>query len=99
MFDVIGPYLGMTLEQFEIVFMRDMQPESEVALSCSITMAWLDYHEKFLDNETLPDGEERKLLSALILISTGVEDVTKLNVSVEVGRNLIQCYEDLKEED
>ena len=25
-YDVIGPYVGMTLEQFEIGFMRDMHP-------------------------------------------------------------------------
>ena len=36
-FDVIGPYLDTTLEQFEIGFMRDMHPESEVAVWCSIT--------------------------------------------------------------
>jgi hypothetical protein len=36
-FDVIGPYIHMTLEQFEIGFMRDMHPEGEVALWCSIT--------------------------------------------------------------
>src|SRR5580704_5848126 len=78
-FDVIGPYIGMTLEQFEIGFMRDMHPESEVALWCSITAAWLAYHEKFLDDETLPDEEEKKLLSALIVISTGVKDVAKLS--------------------
>ena len=57
-FDVIGSYLNMTLEQFEIGFMRDMHPESEVALWCSITAAWLAYHEKFLGDETLPDEEE-----------------------------------------
>jgi hypothetical protein len=97
-FDVIGPYFGMTLEQFEIGFMRDMHPESEVALWCSITAAWLAYHEKFLGDKTLPDGEERKLLGALIAISTGVEDVGKLNVPVEVGRKLLQCYDDLGKE-
>ena len=32
---MIGPYIDMTLEQFEIGFMRDMHPESEVALGCS----------------------------------------------------------------
>jgi hypothetical protein len=32
-FDVIGPYINTTLEQFEVGFMRDMHPESEVALS------------------------------------------------------------------
>jgi len=95
-FDVIGPYINMTLEQFEIGFMRDMHPESEVALWCSITAAWLAYHEKYLNDGTLPDEEERRLLGALIVISTGVEDVARLNVPVEVGRRLLRCYDDLR---
>lgn len=93
-FDVIGKYLGMTLEEFEIGFMRDMHPDREVALWFRITKAWLAYHEDFLAGEKLPNEEERKLLGALIMISTGVEDVSKLNVPVEVGRRLIRCYED-----
>ena len=93
-FDVIGPYIGMTLEQFEIGFMRDMHPESEVALWFRITKAWLAYHEDFLTNETLPNEEERKLLGALIAISTGIKDVSQLNLPVEVGRTLLQCYAD-----
>jgi hypothetical protein len=93
-FDVIGPYIGMTLEQFEIVFMRDMHPQREVALWFRITKAWLAYHEDFLGNETLPNEEERKLLGALIAISTGIEDMSKLNVPIEVGRRLVQCYYD-----
>ena len=94
-FDVIGPYIGMTLEEFEIGFMRDMHPEREVAIWCGIAKAWLAYHEDYLGNETLPNEAERKLLGALVAISTGVEDVSKLNVSVEVGRRLVQCYADL----
>jgi hypothetical protein len=97
-FDLIGPYINMTLEQFEVGFMRDMHPESEVALWCSITAAWLAYHEKFLNDETLPDEEEKKLLAALIAISTGVEDVSKLNVPVEVGCRLLECYDGLGKE-
>ena len=97
-FDVIGSYLSMTLEQFEIGFMRDMHPESEVALWCSITAAWLAYHEKYLGDETLPDEQERLMLGALIAISTGVDDVAKLNVPAQVGRRLLQCYDDLKKE-
>jgi hypothetical protein len=93
-YDVIGPYVGMTLEQFEIGFMRDMHPEREVALWCGIAKAWLAYHEGFLGNETLPDEEERKLLGALVAISTGVEDLSKLNAPVEVGRRLVACYDD-----
>ena len=97
-FGVIGPYLDMTLEQFEIGFLRDMNPESEVAVWCSITAAWLHYHEKFLDGEALSDEDEQKILGSLIAISTGVEDLSKLNVPVEVGRRLLQCYDDLGKE-
>lgn len=97
-FDVIGHYIGGTLEQFELGFMRDTDPESEVALWCSITAAWLAYHEKHLNDEPLPDEEEKTLLGALIVISTGVEDVSKLGVPVEVGRRLLECYDDLGKE-
>jgi hypothetical protein len=93
-YEVIGPYIGMTLEQFEIGFMRDMHPAREVALWCRIAKAWLAYHEDSLGNEALPIEEERKLLGALVAISTGVEDVSKLNVPVEVGRRLVQCCAD-----
>jgi hypothetical protein len=92
-FDVIGPFLGTTLEQFEIGFMRDAHPQGEIALWFRITKAWLAYHEDYLENRTLPDEEERKLLGALVAISTGVEDVSKLNVPAEVARRLVQCYE------
>jgi hypothetical protein len=97
-FDVIGPYIGMTLEQFEIGFMRDMHPESEVALWFRITKAWLAYHEDFLANDTLPNEEEWKLLGALIAISTGIEEVSKLTLPVEAGQRLVQCYDDLGKE-
>jgi hypothetical protein len=93
-FDVIGPYIGMNLEEFEVGFMQDMHPKSEVALWCRITKAWLAYHEDFLGDDTLPDDEERKLLGALIAISIGVEDEAKLGVPVEVGSRLVQCYDD-----
>jgi len=93
-FDVIGPYINMTLEQFEIGFMRDMHPKSEVGLWVRITKAWLAYHEDFPGNETLPNEDERRLLGALIAISTGVEDVSRLNVPIEIGSRLVQCYDD-----
>ena len=97
-FGVIGPYLDTTLEEFEVDFMRDVHPEGEVALWCGITAAWLAYHQKYLNGETLPADQERHLLGALIAISTGVEDVAKLNVPVEVGRRLLRCYDELRKE-
>jgi hypothetical protein len=93
-FEVIGPYLNITLEQFEVSFMRDLHPESEVALWCRIAKGWLAYHEKFLHSQTLPDEEEKKLLAALIAISTGLEDAARLNVPIDVGRKLIACYDE-----
>jgi hypothetical protein len=72
--------------------MRDEDPASEVAVWCSITAAWSDYHEEHLDGELLPDEDEKKLLAALIAISTGVTDVDNLGVSPDVGRKLLACY-------
>lgn len=97
-YEVIGQYLGTTLEQFEISFMRNMNPESEVAIWCSITAAWIAYHERFLDEEVLPDDIEKKLISALIAISTGIDDVTRLGVPAEIGRDLLACYDGLSDE-
>ena len=94
-FDLLGPYLGTSLEQFEINLMRDSDPVSEVAVWISIAAAWMDYHEKYVGDDLLPDNEERKLLAALIAISTGLEDVSKLSLPIEVGRRLLQCYDDL----
>lgn len=97
-YDVIGQYLDTTLEQFESGFMRAANPDSEVAMWCSITAAWLAYHEKYLDDEVLPDEDETKMVAALIAISTGVEDVGKLGVPADVGRKLLACYDSVGKE-
>ncbi len=94
-YDVIGHYLDTTLEQFEIGFMRDSNPSDESIVWCSITAAWIAYHEKYLDDELLPKEDENRLLGALISISTGVEDLEVLSVPVEVGRKLLACYDAL----
>lgn len=96
-YEVVGSYLDTTLEQFEIGFMRDLHPEGEVAVWCSIAAAWLDYHEKFIGDDALPDGDEKKLLAALIAISTGVTDPDRLGVPLDVGRRLLSCYDRLSE--
>ena len=97
-YEIVGPYLKTTLEQFEINFMRDEDPASEVVVWCSITAAWSDYHEKHLDGELLPDEDEKKILAALITISTGVTDVDGLGVSADIGRKLLDCYDALGKE-
>lgn len=97
-YDVIGSYVSTSLEQFEIGFMRDANPADEVAVWCSITAAWIAYHEQHLGDELLPDEDERKLLAALISISTGVEDLDVLGVPPDVGRKLLDCYDNLGRE-
>ena len=48
----------------------------------------------FLDDQLLPDEQEKRLLAALIAISTGNHDATKLNVPEEIGRRLLRYYDD-----
>jgi hypothetical protein len=91
-YGVVGPYLNTTLERFEIGFMWDADPASQVALWGSITSGWIDYHEKHLGYELLPDEDEKKLLAALVAISTGVEDAEALGLPTDVGRKLMACY-------
>ena len=98
-YDVIGPYLDTNLEKFELNFMRDSHPESEVAIWFGITAAWISYHETYLNSEVLPDEEERKILGALLVISMGVTDVAKMKVSEDVGRKLLECYDRLGQQD
>ena len=94
-YDIVGPYLGTTLEQFEIDLMRDADPESEVAVWCSIAAAWLTYHEKHTGEEMLPDEDEKRLIAGLIVISTGVTDANKFGVAADVGHRLLECYDGL----
>jgi hypothetical protein len=90
---LIGRYLGQTLEEFEVGFLQDAHADHEVAIWCRIATVWYDYHETFLNCELLSDNEERKLIAALIAISTGEQDVDKMHVPVTVGRRLLACYD------
>ncbi len=90
--EVIGWILETTLEQFEINFMRDEDPEAEVALWSFVTAAWIDYHDRYHDGENLEPDAEKLLLANLILISTGVNDPAELRLPVVVGTKLLDCY-------
>lgn len=95
MYGVLGPYLGTTLERFEVNLMRDADPASEVVVWCGIAAAWLAYHERHANNESLPDDQEKNLIAALVAISTGVEDADRVGVPPDVGRRLLACYDGL----
>lgn len=97
-YDVLGQFFNMTLEQFELGFMRDTNPEHEVASWTAIMVVWMDYHQEYLDDEIMSDTDERKLIAALISISSGVDDPTMLGVPAVIGKRLLECYEKLEAE-
>lgn len=71
-FKVVGHYVHLTLEQWELGFMRDMHPASEIRVWCRIAQAFIRYHEE----RGLPlrdEATERQLIGTLISVSTGVE--------------------------
>ena len=89
---IIGAYLKMSLEEFEVSFRRDARPDGKVAIWCGIASAWLSYHDQFMGDKLLPDAEEKQLLSALIQISSGMEDPAAFSVPPETVTKLIACY-------
>jgi hypothetical protein len=94
-YDVIGPYLDMTLEELEIDLMRDSEPEAEAMAWIGITAAWDAYHLKYLNEEVLDDEEEKKIVAALIAISDGEKNVAELPVDADVGRKLLACFKEV----
>jgi len=90
---LIGRYLGLTLEEFKIGFMRDSRSGDEVAIWCRIATVWYDYHDHFLGGVRLPDDQEEKLVAALIAIVAGEKDIHSLPVAAAVGARLLACYE------
>jgi len=91
-YETVGSYLGTTLKQFEIGFMRDPHPEREVAMWSKVAAAWDHYHEKHLGGLVRPEAEEQKIVGALVAISSGITDPLLLGLHPDVGRKLIACY-------
>lgn len=94
-YNLIGPFLDTTLERFELNLMRDSDPEQEVAIWCRITAAWISYHDKYLGGALSADDEEKKLIAALIAISTGATDINRFGVPESIGAQLLNCYNEL----
>jgi hypothetical protein len=91
-YETVGPYVGTTLEQFEIALMRDSHPARGVAMWSKVAAAWDHYHEKHLGGLIRPEAEEQKIVGALVAISSGITDPLLLGLHPDVGRKLIACY-------
>lgn len=92
---MIGKYLGMNLEQFEIGFMRAETPAAEVAMWNSIAMAWDNFQQKYVGRIQLPHNEKKTLIAALVAISMGVQKPELLGVPVTVGNRLLACFDEV----
>lgn len=94
-YEVLGPFLWMNLEQWELGFMRDMHPEREVAVWFRMAKAWHSYHERFTESKALPVEDEQKIIGVLIAISTGVRETKDFSVSATVAERLIECWDSI----
>ena len=53
------------------------------------------FAEALVGGDVLPDDDEKKLIAALLAISTGIEDANALGVPAEIGQKLLDCYRGL----
>jgi hypothetical protein len=86
-FEVIGPYVRMPLEEFEIAFNARPGKRGRCVVQHHGGVAGLP--GEVPGDEMLPCDEEPELVGALIVIFTSTEDLSNLNVPVEVGRRLL----------
>jgi len=92
LFHTVGRYVydeKYTLEQWETGFMRDAHPEREVAVWSRIACAWKQYHVRHLEDEVRNYKYEQRLVTALIGISTGSD---QLGVPPLVEQRLRDCW-------
>ena len=69
----LAPYLGTTLEQFEIGFLRDANPDSEI----DIWLAMAIDHSDFIEQQTDKSGKmQRDVYKCLLSISVGAPKPT-----------------------
>jgi hypothetical protein len=87
----VGHYLHLTLEQWELGFMRDANYRSEVALWCRIAIAMRLYRKRY-PKETYGAAREISLVGSLAAISTGVTDHEQLKLDAKTAHQLVRCY-------
>jgi hypothetical protein len=87
----IGHFHCPTLEQWELGFMEDMNPESEVAIWEVLAKAFQLYKEKCWKSGRLKRERARKLVAALTMISWG-QPLAMIKENAVVRRQLLQCF-------
>jgi hypothetical protein len=87
----IGHYQCPSLEQWELGFMRDTNPESEVAVWEVLAKAFQLYKQKCWKGGRLKRKRASQIIAALSMISWG-QPLSMIKENAAVSRQLLQCF-------
>ena len=90
---VVGPCQDGTLEQFEIGFMRDRNPDREILIWRRIAETLVILQKSDESDQPLSAKEAKKLLGVIIAISTGMRDRLSLGVTAGAFDKLIAAWD------
>lgn len=87
----IGHYQCPSLEQWELGFMRDTNPEGEVAVWEVLAKAFHIYKQKCWKGGRLKRKRASQIIAALSMISWG-QPLSMIKENAAVSRQLLQCF-------
>jgi hypothetical protein len=87
----IGHYQEPTLEQWELGFMRDANPEGEVAVWEVFAKAFRLFKQKCWKSGRMKRQQAREIISILCLISAA-QPLAMIRGNAVLKRQLLQCF-------
>lgn len=97
-YDRIGRHIDLSFEQFQSSILASKSPDDEAVLWSGVAAVWDDYSRKYLAGTSTDVEHERNIVAALIAMSNGEQELSKLPVSFEVATSLLSCFVDLADE-
>lgn len=93
-YEIVGKYTCTSLETFEIDFMRDANPDAEIAIWSRIALAWRKYKKLFDPLKQLSEEDCGVLSGVLVAFSVGVDDECFKDIPTNVLDDLRACFSD-----
>jgi hypothetical protein len=87
----VGHYIEPSLEQWELGFMRDMNPEGEVNHWEVFARAFQTYKQKCCKGKRIRREQARDIIRILSLISMA-QPLARIHGNAVVKRQLLQCF-------
>lgn len=97
-YERVGRHIDLSFEQFQTSILASKTPDDEAVLWSGIAAVWDDYQRKYLSGKPTNIEQERKIVAALIAMSNGEQELSKLPVSLEVATGLLSCFVDSADE-